>query len=1318
MLQNILFIFTAVISKSVRFGSEEDEVKIDNMLSSIDCYIEEDVQFKPVSSHLVTPCASTIDVEQFETEAAHGLSDKTSSASFVETLLLRLLNDLNSGRLGNDDIMKLSSYAMEIIQSSGVDGSKDDAIAEVPRENDDEGLYLASSSSSIIAKHMVDFTLSKILSDIKNGNIHHEDLASLTLYFLDSIASDESSVSICLSEIDLNSYIADAIYRATSSALEPRDDSPVCEALLDNFMVVTLKNLITYLEAVNVDLMNVDAKVGGNTMIQCGKRLVKSSILNSSSTDIATDDVSEHVNRNLQLELASGLLSKESFKEVTKVIIDKSSISDTASEAMNQTLKGIYRDIDRGYQPDKILSVPTSIESPSVSSIASYVVIHTLESIIRDISNRGIPQSMTSSVASSLVANITGYKPKRLDENLPQHVKRFTPNIFNIIDSLREDQVSQVYANEMFCLILEKYRDCVLCHTEYHIEKEEQLPDEDVELINSFVMETLHNIERSVAKGQMNNKVCSIPSMPHSDDTSVMVSDLIDTCLCDIRNDMVDVQSKHDIVDFILEIVIRLQSEFADGTISSQSMAHFFQAISDEHMDMKMLEVNASPNLAKVIVDIRRCGGNSEYVHRILERYLTPDTSDDEVFGDPLKAIEAILINISSEINTKFVKATIQTILMEMRDDSIPIHQRAPSSYVLRFASSIIAENIIKEVIGRIKEDMTKTIRKIHGTVNIQEIERAASRLLSESPRNANNTSSDNIISGMRTSKRSTGSLLSREVEDIVLETLHNNISNLRLEQSMTFQDRRTSDDIESSTSQEIDDFVLNALQSIVVDQQDKISQLDLGVPRAESMYAGSSVELISGESKESMEYVNEMLHRVLEQMKKEVTEGDGLSSGMSLDADSVTIQMMILDCLQRAMSDAHTPYSIDASLALFHPDDIRRILLESITGTMSNIGENKFTSSDLSVMYKAAIRFLDDMEPDNKIKEDAVINPELIVKLMDQIKTKVERLELREKTLDNISSQLAMLGIEPLSPQPTSPANLKSVSSVESSLISDLIKDVFVRISQHTQNGISTIERNETQGDNTDAAADSTQPNTESITRLESKSSISKQNVNCNRQLALSTADSRTSGTEIIVNFGQTKKDYKQSNKSNTKRQDESKQDLPVHVYANQRRRRSSQSKPLIRKSTTPSKTDSSVQKQSTRYCGSVSSSNVKLQQILEAQLSRDVCYAEKETQNELTELLNQASPQHPVNASISGETIYRKQLASRLSSTSAKKSTCVATSPNKTGAKHKSTTNAKKKKNTNVCIPANGDTVRGANSNEDIVRNTQNEDRRGTEW
>ena len=1328
----------------MRFAAEENAISPD--LSAV----EKTGEYKPVSLHVLTPCASAVDVAPLEDDAT---ADSVPQASFVETLLLRLLDDLNSGRLCNDDIMKLASYSMDIIASSEQQASGADA-----------DLHLTSSSSSMVATKMVDFTLSKILDGIQSGDVHHEELASLTVTFINNLSGTSSGTRVT-SDTELDEYIDGAIREALSTAMDSRAGTPAYDAMLE-FMLTSLENIIYDLEhgrftqeelqllanAVHSESASVflasDAKhplgtkgikevlksilshlqdesidfqtiyrvvfslvyvykqiqgpssssyenritsllkdilttveekatagdvgdVNMNIVREASSRLSRAvldadqiqqitpslakvhkgpqqgdsrdaviSALCIAKEKVSTDLTDQQLQQDLQnvaeavitavpdrqtaslvhiffrfmsslkfvvsnckdevlesdidsliellsqqrpsdnviVDLATAVvhsvhspetlvspipsnvvkdmlenviaelkdetfpldtvsrivkslhstckeISERSLKtppfvnsmadllrtvldhltqrldggacagdrgqlapgptrsdtshilehiqhlvqsfEAGKISDEKARIlgekiidigrglltgpaaeHDSATDAVVQeVIQKLNTEIQNGHLTDKSLkevaeaivtssaedqtTLPLPANSASASTIASHVVAQTINVINRRLAESGMPTDMLDSLASSVITMLSGQPVMHLSAEFEQHRQV----IQDIVACLQSNRLKEPCTREIFSLILQNYKSYYSENEHCHAHDDMLLP-EDKTLVNNLVTETLRNIERSVEAGRIHHKTFSIPSMVHSDATSVVADRLIDTCIETINEELTAEERRacqpgEDIVTFILEIVTLLQEELAAGRISGLSMAHFFHAIDHSTQDMKTLENGAQTNLRKVVEDIQEKGGHSIYVHRILETYLLPGAHG--VFEDPLKAIESILVNVSSEILTKFVKATLQTILMDIRsDDSRNLKERAPSGFVLRSASSIVAENVIKEVVSRIKEDISQSVHKIHGAVSKRDVERAASRLLSASPRAPSRKEQPSDTN----SESSFISVNSKELEDIVLEAMHNIVSNLRLDASMSQQSGGKGRS-ESDISREVDDFVLQTLQDIVADQQDRRSQVDLGVSRTEGRPAGSSVELTTGESRDAMTYVNEVLHAVLGEMQHEMTQlhSDVCNTGKSApELASSNIQMTIIESIQHALSDSSNNNLHQMPLQTYQREDVRTILVSCIQGTIKNIKMEKFCERDLDAMYQSCCSALE-IHP----SKCPVVHTD-VAEIMQQVLAKIESLELSDVTLADLTSQLATLGMD-------GDAGSSNGSSVGSSRVSGLVKDVLARL-------------------------------------------------------------------------------------------------------------------------------------------------------------------------------------------------------------------------------------------------------------------------------
>ena len=1426
---------------------------------------DESRKFRPIAEHILTPCASQLEVQKLEAEAIFGspeFADKTSSVSFVETLLLRLLDDLNTGRLRKEDIMKLASYSMEIIQSTESEHLKDTTILE---EIETEGPVVTSSSSSLIAKRLVDFTLARILSDIQSGNVHYDDLASLTVSLADITGGgDEGSISLSISDSDIDDYIDETIKAATSSAMDPREDTPVCEALLDNFMVNTLKRLIIDLEEevltieqirnlaksikdetkgfvgtqevelidegdirqvletllsqlktgdigsqslyqiifaivfsysiiksppspsyeckvtdllkevlnaadekvslgnlevinsnilheakerlsnTNLDVKQIEmltssimnlstkpdvvgiestsevarcmvenallrakehiieeqadkgllegvqnvaeavililgpevqspplvdvfieildkikqtvelsdqmekdkleelcnlinnikshsvrpdevaemarsvAEVVRNppksdqsvtafcvvkdtlkavrddfskglvekdivneildvihfacqTMILCDphspallntlasfirtilhllssklhtgelneadlkelsvilktsleEKLLKSGQQESSckmknqytemeselglllctdnvldylsrlienietgemkadetqdlavkliesgkalmsslsekvpsiNSEEAADRAVEEVLRILQMEIQSGTLSKDSLKGITKSIIISSSDSDFADELINGTIQSIERDVQRGYDVHLIPSVPTLDHSPSASTIALNIVTQTVDEIKRNIKEKGVPKEMIKSIASSLVSYLSG-KPVELG-SLPVELQKHRNTIVNIVTCLRDDNINVREAEKIFCLILERYKD-LLSAKPGKKEADVTITVDDSSLIEGLVHETLGNIERSIALGTLFNKELSLPSAKTSDDASKMVSELVEKCLINIKDDLREgekTQKPQDIVDFIITIVKKLQAELSKGAISSLSMATFFESITSETDDLRVLEANAFDNLTKILLDIEINRSRSVYINRILDTYLTPTQAAAGVVSDPLKAVESILVRVSSEILTKFVKATLENIILDMREGPGSHRLEKESSlYALRTASSVIAGEVVKKVVEKVKDDLASFLRDQDKTnLSKTKIEKVASKLMSTTDAKDSTPISESSCERFASQSKHSSSTTSKGIEDIVLETMHNVVSNIRLEQSIQPQYEKVTDEEKetSETSDAIHDFVLQTLQNIVTDMQDRRSQIDLGVYKIEKESDDIAYDLASKESKKATTYVNEILHNVLHDMKSELStkSSDTHAEYQTVQLKSpLQLESSIIDTLIQALSGTAIEKK-STVLEERQKDDVKKILVESIKKTIVHVSEGMFGHEEILSMYESLSKYIEHRT--NLTKEDEC-GPGLqskVLLLLSSLSAKVEGMSVDNDMLNKLSSHLATVGMDNASENASTNDDAISNESIASSEISMLVRNVIAKITQ-----------------------------------------------------------------------------------------------------------------------------------------------------------------------------------------------------------------------------------------------------------------------------
>ena len=1073
------------------------------------------------------------------------------------------------------------------------------------------------SESSLMAEINVKDTLKNVRDDLTEGTVETDVLDQmvhnlLTAYraikahavmapsMLNSLASFFKTVLGHVTyKVQCGEFNADDISELTDTfkaSFEKKTAAPDLKEETTTAMTEikpgdVLLHLSRVTDKIEKGLLNSrDANRFGKRLVECGNKIftilsgVSSAVSTPKSEDVAEGLVDEVI-KALEEEIDSGLITKESLKEITKTIISTTSETDTrlAEEAVGFTIRGIHRDVERGISPSEMPSVTSVDHTPSASTIADHFVLQTID-YLNSSMKQAMPPDMVVSVATSVASLISEERV----ENLPVAFQSVKKTIQTIVRSLKSDAINQADAEKIFCLILENYRDFVLTD-----KRQKSLPDslprEDHELMNSLIDETLLNIQRSVAAGKLSKKHFSIPSQTSAagsttvcgdeiveltmenlkqyfstksipGSSTIYAHDIVDQTIKDLiaeqkqdtrdeqalksdgsttvyAHDLVDMKLDNlaagiksdagsttiyaydlvnvtlqnlksspekaviskpaDIVDFILQIVDILTNELSKGAISDLSMAHFFSVISGDTSDLHVLEVNALNNLRQVRQDIAEKRNSSVYVHRILDAYLVPNQTVIEMFSDPLKAVESIMISVSSEILTKFVKATLQTILVEIREGNISLPEKAPSTFVLRSASSIVAENVIQEVVARIKQDIKASIQKTSkGTLGKNEFDRAASTLLS-SPQITGKVSKHEKKAS--DSKHSITSNMSREVEDVILETVHNIVSNLRLEQSMYPQSRTKM--TASPMSDEIQEFVLDALQNIITDLQDKKALYELGLARPRDKTTDSVVDGHDTDGAQTMRYVNEVLQSVIQDMKKEKSKY--LTEEEKGSKPAANLETMILDCLQNAVTDtvAHaTNYGLEPD----QEDEVKRIVVESIKQTIKHIKENKLDGEGLKSLRQGL---------SSVIKTDhqqTSVSPESMVEFLEKEIVRIEDEGLDSETLGRISTQLATLGMEMLSPEECENEDRLSESTVSasatSSLVCTLVQDVLTKLKKELEADAKYANRE----------TDGTGQRTPS--KHSSSKGVSNKDVNYNRKISSTSIDTGPSTTNTTL--------------------------------------------------------------------------------------------------------------------------------------------------------------------------------------------------------
>lgn len=140
-------------------------------------------KLRPVSDHVLTPISTPCVIGKLISTA------KCSEMKLVESLLNRLLDDLNRGRLTEEEVNLLSGYTMDVVY------------------NRIKGIGVGYEVGKI-AESVVEFTLEKILNDIRSDNVPHEELTEMAALMVGKRKdSDASDISICSDDDQLQVFV-------------------------------------------------------------------------------------------------------------------------------------------------------------------------------------------------------------------------------------------------------------------------------------------------------------------------------------------------------------------------------------------------------------------------------------------------------------------------------------------------------------------------------------------------------------------------------------------------------------------------------------------------------------------------------------------------------------------------------------------------------------------------------------------------------------------------------------------------------------------------------------------------------------------------------------------------------------------------------------------------------------------------------------------------------------------------------------------------------------------------------------------------------
>ncbi|KAL3842348.1 hypothetical protein ACJMK2_020374, partial [Sinanodonta woodiana] len=660
------------------------------------------------------------------------------------------------------------------------------------------------------------------------------------------------------------------------------------------------------------------------------------------------------------------------------------------------------------------------------------------------------------------------------------------------------------------------------------------VPENDQELITTLIKASLKNIESRVEKEEIPNK-CLSPYQEKSDDkSSKFVSNLVKAAMKTIRSSLYDGQilkldftiptyekpvdelpkTSVQVVQFTTDVMKEFIIGVKNGKISNLSARQFLSMLGENKFSLNDTETAAVERIEVIISDLQKNQTSSIYFRTIVDTFLFLGEYSNHNFGDPFAALEEILVNVSFEILTKFVRATLQNVLTDVRQGHIYSLSRTPSSYLLQSVSSIIADIVVKEVLRRVDREISPSKETSEGRMSRQEFDRAASQARARSAKiipmeemetaemsTAYLSQQSHSVSSFQRSQ-CPSPVRSKEVEDLVLETLHNIISNFRFEGSVFSRDKEQDDNSSPEISSEVQDYVLQTLQTIVEDLQDKRLMHEVGILPKPEVKGRNDASLHGSPSVETTAYISDVLQIVIAEFHEALSKQETVSQDQSQ-----RLETYILDSITGALTEKPVRYASRPSIKT-HTKEIKDIVIEALKATILLVENKSLREEDLASLIDVLTSYqLKVIHEDMKTTSDGVPNTENVLEMLHNAISKIEENGIEEHNLERISAQLAVFGLRRESESSDTtliPDNFTSEISVSSSAVSLLIQNVLLKLSEQLSDA-------ETKYDGQDSSLNSymviAKSDVEDHDKYTGKSDvIALVDKNTNRQLSMST--------------------------------------------------------------------------------------------------------------------------------------------------------------------------------------------------------------------
>ncbi|XP_062603625.1 uncharacterized protein LOC134265435 [Saccostrea cucullata] len=566
----------------------------------------------------------------------------------------------------------------------------------------------------------------------------------------------------------------------------------------------------------------------GSSLINCGNRLLQGREPFNSSSSVPRKP-----------SLTSSAVAADVLSHILYSIQDELHKSLITKDAIKELALCILKTrLSRDFYESTTLNTSTR-ESPTISDTKIEFAKDTLKEMLSDFKLGEAGENDLSSVAWSVVSLFS--------ETLPdEHKEKVDKMVEKVIQLLQEDSLSKTDVKKVFSTVLQTY----FFAADDEIQTSSDLEDIDSHLAYNLVKETIDKIERDVVSGRLSSK------------------DILSVVDDSREKDIFNLRSHCDVVNLTLAIMqqflLDLNSKNTTKELVKQFLSSAFGLDISPEETVPMIRIS----IRKIMKDIRKNRENSKHIQNLVCAFSSKAFSKEGKISmnKAVNLLQCAVQNVHPSIMTDFIRLTMQTLI----NDCIEHHEEEIESvqqgYILQSASSTIANKVVDNLLQRIGT-MLKAGDKMKSTEHLL---------------------SDDVV----LSRSDLSSVPSEEMNALILDTLNNIISNLKLENSLEPEDDML---LRHSSSQIIHDFVLEKLQHIVESMQDKLEDINEVKESSESPLHTSPVFIDDVEAKkvisESLKAVISDLTTEVERSKTKSTEKS--TSTASLEAEAIVVETL-----------------------------------------------------------------------------------------------------------------------------------------------------------------------------------------------------------------------------------------------------------------------------------------------------------------------------------------------------------------------------------------------------------------------------------------